>query len=189
MNEFLSYGGDAFLSHVNPDFYRFNQVIDNPYRTNCVNCAIATDLSLQYIQGVEVVLPPLSSYLSSTTTDREIKYSALPSTFKPVNEIEDLYSMEFQDILTTEDIEEGAINGNTAEILLMGMKMIRSTIQDAGEKSRGIIYVQTEDGNSGHVFNVWNKGGSTVEFLDGQRNRIVTGFLSKTSLVVLLLTS
>jgi hypothetical protein len=189
MSKFLSYGGDALLSHVNPDFYRFSQVIDNPYRTNCVNCAIATDLSLQYIQGVEVVLAPLSSYLSSTTTAWKIKYRALPSTFKPVNEIEDLYSMEFQDILTTEDIQAGAINGNTAEILVMGMKMIRSTIQDAGEKSRGIIYVQTEDGNSGHVFNVWNKGKSIIEFLDGQNNKIVTGFLPETSLVVLLVTS
>ena len=189
MSKFLSYGGDALLSHVNPGFYKFNQDVDDLHKTNCVNCAIATDLSLQHIQGVEVVLAPFSSYVSSTTTDREIKYSALPSTFKPVNEIEDLYPATFQDILTPEDIQEGSVNWNLTETLLMGMEKICSIVQGAGKKSRGVIYVQTENGNSGHVFNVWNKEGSIIEFLDGQNNKIVTGFLPKTSLVVLLLTS
>ena len=127
MSKFLSYGGDALLSHVNPNFYKFNQDINNPYKTNCVNCAIATDLSLQYIQSVKVLPAPFRSYVYFTTTDREIKYSALPSTFKPVNEIEDLYSMTFQDILTTEDIRKGFVNGNLSETLLMGMEKKRTT--------------------------------------------------------------
>jgi Papain fold toxin 1, glutamine deamidase len=168
MSKFLSYGGDALFSYVNPD----------SYTENCVNCAIAIDLNIKGAHDTRII-GDTSSYVSCKTTKQGLKYSALPSTFQTVNEIEDLYSRRFQDILTKEDIREAAVVGNTNEILLMGMKMIRSTIQDTGENSRGIIFVQSEAKNGeeeGHVFNVWNKGKGTVEFVDGQKNKIVTGF-------------
>jgi Papain fold toxin 1, glutamine deamidase len=177
MSKFLHYGASAHFDFVNPNFYLnenrlTTEPIQDEYKINCVNCAIATEMNIRCIQGIEVDTTRFNSYVSVVTTRAQIRYSALPSKYQTISELEYLYERTFSDILS------------------MDMNEISDRIIDAGENSRGIIFVQREDGgnhNPGHVFNVWNKGERTVEFVDGQRNRLVTGFEQAIKVIALLI--
>jgi Papain fold toxin 1, glutamine deamidase len=137
-----------------------------------VNCAIAIEMNIRCIQGIEVDLEPFLGYVSVVKTEHGNRFSALPSEYQTISELEYVYKSTFSDILS------------------MTMNEISDRIRDAGENSRGIIFVQREGGdndNAGHVFNVWHKGGRSVEFIDGQRNRLVTGFEQTIKVIALLI--
>jgi Papain fold toxin 1, glutamine deamidase len=178
MSKFLHYGASAQFDFVNPNFYpNENKLIaeeaTDPYTINCVNCAIATELNIRCIQGIDVDVRPFCSYVSVVETEQGNRFSALPSKYQTISELAYVYNSDFLDIFSTKP-----------------MKEIRRRTTDAGENSGGIIFVQREDGgndNPGHVFNVWRKGGKTVEFIDGQRNRIVTGFERSMKVIALLI--
>lgn len=167
---FLNYGEDAHLRHVNPDFHRSDDdnSLLNPYQINCVGCCIATDSSLA---GVDVRALPFEKRQN-------------------VECVQNIYGREFRDILNANDIyrEEPS---RQIEILSEKIDSIKSFLVNAGGKSRVIIYVQKyvpKQRTIGHVFNAWNRGEGVIEFLDGQNNKIVTGFDPGISIISLLQT-
>jgi Papain fold toxin 1, glutamine deamidase len=177
MSKFLLYGASADFDFVNPNFYPNEDRLSaeeatDPYTINCVNCAIATEMNIRCIQGINVDLEPFLGYVSVIKTEHGNRFSALPSEYQTIGELEYVYKSTFSDIIS------------------MTMNEMSDRIKDAGENSRGIIFVQREKGdneNAGHVFNVWNKGAGIVEFLDGQTNRIVTGFQPTIKVIALLI--
>jgi Papain fold toxin 1, glutamine deamidase len=167
---FLNYGEDAHLRHVNPDFHRRddNNSVGNQYKINCVSCAIATDSNLA---GVNVRASPFENR-------------------QDVEDIQNIYGREFIDILEPRYIH-GEERNRKIEILSDKMDWIENFLINAGEKSRVIICVQRRVPNqptTGHVFNAWNRGEGVIEFLDGQNNKIVTGFYSEIAIISLLQT-
>jgi Papain fold toxin 1, glutamine deamidase len=167
---FLNYGEDAHLSHVNPDFHirDDNNSLGKQYKINCVSCAIATDSNLA---GIKVRASPLENR-------------------QDVEDIQNIYGREFRCILEPGDIHREEHN-RKIEILSAKMDWIKNFLINAGEKSRVIICVYRRFPNQptiGHVFNAWNRGEGVIEFLDGQNNKIVTGFYSEIAIVLLLQT-
>jgi Papain fold toxin 1, glutamine deamidase len=165
---FLYYGKDAHLSHVNPDFYtdydeEDNDFLPNPYKINCVSCAVATDINLT---GIRVRAEPYS-------------------TRGQIELIEEFYRGKIIDILKPEDIC-GEEENKRKKILIMKVKEIKSILTKAGIKSRFIIFVKGISPN-GHVFNAWNTG-KKIELIDGQNNKIVTGFKQGIGVISLLQT-
>ncbi len=173
LGQFLYYGQDAHLSHVNPSFYRNNRKpIDDPYAINCVSCAIATDISLR---GTQVIR-------ASPCEERQ--------RFEVIQNIYGVYGREFEDILEPRDIFREYEN-TRAEILAERMSHIETILLSEGENSSIIIYIQKYvrgKENSAHIFNAWHKGEGTIEFLDGQNNKIVTDFHPQIAAISILQT-
>jgi Papain fold toxin 1, glutamine deamidase len=189
LGKFLYYGEDAHLSHVNPGFYiQRNDLTKNPYKINCVSCAIATDLNLGDVRDI-TFSPFIRDYISVNTIEQNPTFSAVPLEQEAsVFYIEYVYEKSFEIIVSTQSDSGNQSDGDRYLLLSDGMNNIVSRIRTAGRKSRGIILVQTDDAGSRHVFNVWNKG-EKVEFLDGQNNKIVTGFSQSIERIELLITS
>jgi Papain fold toxin 1, glutamine deamidase len=168
--EFLYYGGDAHLVDVNPDFYpEGTNSLTNPYRINCVSCAIATDSNLA---GVNVKASPFENR-------------------QDIKGIQNIYGRKFEYILKSEEKIHRKDVSRKIEILSDKKNLIEAKLRSTGEESRAIIYVEKYvpgQPTLGHVFNVWNRGKGVIEFLDGQNNKIVTDFHPGIAIISLLQT-